>query len=51
MLPTSKAHLWDAHHACLAAVSFIDGIDADGFHESLLIQSAVERQLEILGKR
>ncbi|MDO5698965.1 MAG: DUF86 domain-containing protein [Dermatophilus congolensis] len=50
MLPTSKAHLWDAHQACLAALSFVDRIDADEFHASLLVQSAVERQLEILGE-
>lgn len=50
MLPKSKAHLWDAHQACLAALSFVDGVDANEFHASLLIQSAVERQLEILGE-
>ena len=50
MLPTSRAHLWDAHQACLAVLSFVEGIDVDGFHSSLLVQSAVERQLEILGE-
>lgn len=50
MLPTSKAHLWDAHQACLAALSFVDGIDAHEFQVNLLVQSAVERQLEILGE-
>lgn len=50
MLPTSKAHLWDAREACMAVLSFVDGIDAEGFHASLLVQSAVERQLEILGE-
>lgn len=28
MLPTSKAHLWDAHQACLAALSFVEGVDS-----------------------
>lgn len=50
MLPTSKAHLWDAHQACLALMSFVEGIDVDRFHSNLLVQSAVERQLEILGE-
>ena len=50
MLPTSRAHLWDAHQACLAVLEFIEGTDEDGFHTSLLLQSAVERQLEILGE-
>lgn len=50
MLPTSKAHLWDARQACLAAMSFVEGIDVAEFQASLLIQSTVERQLEILGE-
>ncbi len=50
MLPTSKAHLWDAHQACLAAMSFVEGIDVHEFQVNLLVQSAVERQLEILGE-
>lgn len=50
MLPTSKAHLWDARHACLAALSFVEGIDVYEFQDNLLVQSAVERQLEILGE-
>lgn len=50
MLPTSKAHLWDAREACLAILSFVDGIDGNEFHANLLVQSAVERQLEILGE-
>ncbi len=27
MLPTSKAHLWVAHQACLAALSFVERVD------------------------
>ncbi len=50
MLPTSKAHLRDAHQACLAELSFVEGIDVHEFQVNLLVQSAVERQLEILGE-
>lgn len=50
MLPTSKAHLWDALEACRAVLSFVSGIDVEEFHSNLLVQSAVERQLEILGE-
>ena len=42
--------MWDARQACLAALSFVDGIDATEFQVNLLVQSAVERQLEILGE-
>jgi len=48
MLPPSKAHLWDAQQACLAALSFVEGVDIEEFQTNLLVQSAVERQLEIL---
>lgn len=50
MLPTSKAHLWDAYQACVAVLSFVDGLSLEGFDSNLLVQSAVERQLEILGE-
>lgn len=50
MVPTSKAYLWDARQAAAAALSFVDGIGADTFQNNLLVQSAVERQLEILGE-
>lgn len=50
MLPTSKAHLWDAQHACATAVSFVEGQDEEAFKESVLLQSAVERQIEIFGE-
>lgn len=51
MLPTSKAYVWDAQQACLAALSFVAGESEASFQRSLLLQSAVERQLEILGRR
>lgn len=50
MLPTSKAHLWDVREACRAALSFVDGMDEEDFQASVLHQSAVERQLLILGE-
>lgn len=50
MLPTSKAYLWDAHYACTLVLSFVKGLDGEEFHSNLLVQSAVERQLEILGE-
>lgn len=50
MLPTSKAHIWDALQAAEAALSFVEGIDEERFHNNLLVRSAVERQLEILGE-
>ncbi|MDO5627240.1 MAG: DUF86 domain-containing protein [Mobilicoccus sp.] len=50
MLPTSKAHIWDARQACSAALTFVEGVDAPDFSNNLLVQSAVERQLEILGE-
>lgn len=50
MLPTSKAHLWDAREACRAVLAFVDGVEVEQFHSNLLVQSAVERQLEILGE-
>lgn len=50
MRPTSKAHLWDAHQACAAILTFVEGIGEEGFQSNLLVQSAVERQLEILGE-
>lgn len=50
MLPTSKAHLWDAQEACRAVLAFVDGVEFGQFRSDLLVQSAVERQLEILGE-
>lgn len=50
MLPTSKAHLWDAQQAAKAALLFVADSNEQGFYENLLIRSAVERQLEILGE-
>lgn len=50
MHPKSKAYLWDAQQAALAVSSFTAGIEKNDFMQSLLLRSAVERQLEILGE-
>jgi uncharacterized protein with HEPN domain len=42
--------LYDAIHAIDAAVSFLTSVSLDGYETSLLLRSAVERQLEILGE-
>lgn len=50
MQPQSRTYLWDAQQAARAALLFVADIDQSEFFNSLLIQSAVERQLEILGE-
>lgn len=50
MQPETPAWLWDAKQATDAIGQFIDGIDEEEFVDSLLVRSAVERQLEILGE-
>lgn len=42
--------LLDAYSACVAIRSFSQGVDSEGFAESLMIRSAVERQFEIIGE-
>ena len=46
----TSAWLWDAREAIDAIGSFVDGVDESEFTHSLLIRSAVERQLEVLGE-
>ncbi len=43
-------HLLDALHAIEAALGFVAGLDAARYAQSLLIRSAVERQLMVLGE-
>lgn len=50
MLQSSKAYLWDAQQAAKSVLLFIADADEESFYQSLLLQSAVERQLEILGE-
>ena len=44
------ASLWDMVQAMRRIQSFTAGLSFDDYQESILIQSAVERQLEILGE-
>jgi uncharacterized protein with HEPN domain len=43
-------HLHDAVTAARRAVAFLGDLDADGYRADLLVRSAVERQMEILGE-
>jgi uncharacterized protein with HEPN domain len=43
-------HLHDAMHAARLAIEFTRGFDAEAYAANLLVRSAVERQLEILGE-
>ena len=43
-------HLADAETAAGLALEFVAGIGLDGYRQSVLIRSAVERQMEIVGK-
>lgn len=43
-------HLHDALTAARRAAEFLGGLDLDGYRANVLVRSAVERQLEILGE-
>jgi len=43
-------HLHDAVSAARRAREFLGPLDADGYRANVLVRSAVERQLEILGE-
>ena len=45
-----RAYLWDAREAAGHAVEFVSGKSFEEFQHELLLRSAVERQLEILGE-
>ena len=45
-----KAYLWDAHEAMDAILEFTSGRNKEDFQEDLMLRSAVERQLEIVGE-
>jgi uncharacterized protein with HEPN domain len=44
------AFLWDVHEAMLRIREFVVGHDFEAFAASVLLQSAVERQFEIIGE-
>lgn len=50
MLPESAAHLWDANQAAHTLETFTAGKSQSEFLGDVLLRSAVERQLEILGE-
>ena len=50
MAPDVAKRLLDAHSACTTIAEFVRGVDAEGFAGNRLVQSAVERQLEIIGE-
>ena len=50
MTDAAKRRLLDALTACQAIASFTEGLDFSGYEASLLVRSAVERQLEIVGE-
>jgi uncharacterized protein with HEPN domain len=50
MRPETPAHLWDAAEAARLVTVFVQGKTLTIFESDVLIRSAVERQLEILGE-
>jgi uncharacterized protein with HEPN domain len=44
------AFLWDVREAALRIHEFVVGLDFEKFAASALVQSAVERQFEIIGE-
>lgn len=50
MRPESAARVWDASEAAKAICDFVAGKTETEFLAELLLRSAVERQLEILGE-
>lgn len=50
MRPEAGAHLWDAAEAARLVDEFSHGTTGADFASDLVIRSAVERQLEVLGE-
>ncbi len=50
MLREAGAHLWDAAEAAKLVCEFASGRTKAEFNSDLVIRSAIERQLEILGE-
>lgn len=44
------AFLWDMHDACCLVMQFCEGMTLDGYRQNVLVRSAVERQIEIVGE-
>jgi uncharacterized protein with HEPN domain len=45
-----RAYLWDMLTACQAVVSFVNSKTLDDYLADLLLRSAVERQVEVIGE-
>jgi uncharacterized protein with HEPN domain len=50
MTDAVKKRLHDALRACDAILKFVDGVRFGTYESDLLLRSAVERQLEIIGE-
>ena len=50
MHPDSAKYLWDARYAAALVERFVAGKGFDEYASDLLVKSAVERQLEIIGE-
>lgn len=50
MRPESYAHVWDALQAVRALRQFTQGVSEEDYLSDLMLSSAVERQIEILGE-
>ena len=50
MRPESYAHIWDALQAVRALRRFTQGVSEEEYRSDLMLSSAVERQIEILGE-
>jgi uncharacterized protein with HEPN domain len=50
MKPGNLKRLEDAKEACIRIGEFSKGVGFDQFHNSALLRSAIERQLEIVGE-
>ena len=50
MRPESYAHIWDALQAVRALRRFTQGVSEEEYLSDLMLSSAVERQIEILGE-
>lgn len=50
MRPETPAHLWDALESAKKTRAIVDGLQIDDYLADWIRQSAVERQLEIVGE-
>ncbi len=44
------SYLWDVEQAAAAIVRFVEGLDEEGYNDSEVVRSAVERKFEIIGE-